>query len=823
MDLDGADPKIPASHATDHNPEVERSTPPTTGSAMEKDDATDGASQPDPTTRDNHKPLARGPFDLGDEIQILKTKILELEKHTEPKPNAPTQEASRPQLMTEIEQYKRMEACLYRHRKEWEQAGGRDRWSMGILVDSDYIPVGRGDQHGPWNYHWNIESTRHYNRPNPFDPSHVCADDQSDTEPPHFDDFDHAIDYGARRERLRKTFEWEMDRLYLVEEMERRKMVESQKKHTSHDEKPKKDAQPEEKEPRPPAVKISRLEWLSFKADPSNDGGGFVIEILEGEPILDDFGPSRSWYGYSGRRAHVKDRSLNLEASSTTLSEQKPLPERIRIRSPVLLQILRTILGPEHQHRWRSDEVAVLIGPFKVLVYCERALRDWCSALEKKFQARPITKEDDAVGENSSIALSQEQESPTLQHTQEDLGQDLSGEDTAIEKLSAAKSDSQGSETSLAQEGDRSQRRSASEQGQEDEADEEEQELGKDDDHDDGNDVTKSPMALDHLKCLLSFIDSNISARQKYLDHQSCRKVVFSDLWLLFRPGLEVIGSDGKQAYRVIHTTSAKHRVMSAWQKWLNHSAKKRKDSPFSITCVYIDFDGRDFGPVQRVFDFKRFDGETEISSLEVYPLRFHPAKEANFSEPEWKKLNALPAEDRHRQRLIDRGAKFLDVAAVKHMYYAGPTMEERDDVESQVVIDFETAFSKGGDTGRAWKPELRPLIGLPAVEDGEEKEDEQDYPCSAKCCYHQFVHDDTYVDQKQRDEYVESLLPKTSAPDEQPSIAVIPRPLKELQASHHPRLPLSDDELVIMSYRVFGFVLRTRKWGMCPLQVLDV
>lgn len=42
----------------------------------------------------------------------------------------------------------------------------------------------------------------------------------------------------------------------------------------------------------------------------------------------------------------------------------------------------------------------------------------------------------------------------------------------------------------------------------------------------------------------------------------------------------------------------------------------------------------------------------------------------------------------------------------------------------------------------------------------------------------------DTFVDRKQRDEYVESTLPKKGSRDEQPSVSVMPRLPEELQTS---------------------------------------
>jgi hypothetical protein len=70
------------------------------------------------------------------------------------------------------------------------------------------------------------------------------------------------------------------------------------------------------------------------------------------------------------------------------------------------------------------------------------------------------------------------------------------------------------------------------------------------------------------------------------------------------------------------------------------------------------------------------------------------------------------------------------------------------------------------------------------------------------------------YIDEKQRTEYIDSLLPKGEHGDQQPSIAIIPRQLKDLRTGPDKSLAVTTDELLIMAYRVFGFVLRTRKWG---------
>jgi hypothetical protein len=138
----------------------------------------------------------------------------------------------------------------------------------------------------------------------------------------------------------------------------------------------------------------------------------------------------------------------------------------------------------------------------------------------------------------------------------------------------------------------------------------------------------------------------------------------------------------------------------------------------------------------------------------------------------------------------------------------AGPTVDGHDEIESQVVVDFETAFSI--EEQQDWKPELQMLM-----EDQDEDEDD-DMLCNANCCLDQHVHDDQYIDEKQKVKYIDHVLPKTGGPDATPSLAVIPRLLSEIEtnsgAENYHIIP--DEDLLIMSHRVFGFVLRNRKWG---------
>jgi hypothetical protein len=235
--------------------------------------------------------------------------------------------------MSDIEQqYRRMEAFLYKHRKEWEIAGGPRSFESSV----DTIPGRLEDRNiplGPWSYKWQVHSIPEYNRPNPFDLTHQGIDVPGDAS--EMDEFDIAIDFGAARDRIRKNFEWEMDRIFLAEEMRVRTLakVEGKKKMEL------KKAEEEEKakkynkqSPRPTCaqLRLNRVDWLAFKRlSRSEERDSCVIDVLVGEPIInDDVGTG--WFGPSGRRVRqaVKSQypqtSASLAPGQSTTSRKNP-------------------------------------------------------------------------------------------------------------------------------------------------------------------------------------------------------------------------------------------------------------------------------------------------------------------------------------------------------------------------------------------------------------------------------------------------------------------------------------------------------------------
>lgn len=740
-----------------------------------------------------------------------------------------------PELSEEAQQYRRSERYLYKQRKEWEKKPhGEMRLWQSIRMDAleDYPDW----PHGPWKYKWNFSPSAlkgPYRRPDPFnlppEGDENSEDGQEDQDSP--DEFDRHIDYASRRDTLRKTFEWELDRLWLAEEFEqrRKKRLDDAKQKKEQEKQDKANALKAEARENPETfvdvTELNRVEWSAFKAIATADGlHPHVIDVLIGDPIIDEAKTSAGWMDdplFGGRKS--KEPTTATQATSTRPKApvmpqgHAQLPERIRIHSNSLLTILGTIFDGM---RFETPDGSgrVFYRPFKSLVYCKDALKEWCEKLEEKLSRKGPAVEAKTVeaSANTETTVSSELREPSLGTEGDEGAEDAVGRPSSVsagENPNAEKFQDTPSVEESSPPG----------KGVDDNKADDDQEEEKTDD------ITQSDTALVHLKCLVRFLGTEVAARRNRILEPDCQKLFFSDLWDIFRPGTEVIGSDGKQAYRVVQVTTMRHGTRPDYDLWFDgpmfsNSRKEKKNNDddsddddedegktrdLSLTCVYIDFDGRHVGPVLKKFEFKRYEGEKDASSLEVYPLRYHPRDQNELgSDVKPEQQQGAPANsDWLRRELIARGSMFLDVVGVKHMYYSGPTLDTREEVESQVMVDFDTAFAAEEGKDVIQRPELEILAGR-----------DWTYPydpidCNT-CCGGEDVCNDYFIDVRRSKDYIDGLLPKPGT-QQVPSIAIVPRPLKNMQAiGSVSGSSVSDDELLIMSYRVFGFVLRSRKWG---------
>ncbi|XDG02434.1 hypothetical protein ABKA04_002049 [Annulohypoxylon sp. FPYF3050] len=467
---------------------------------------------------------------------------------------------------------------------------------------------------------------------------------------------------------------------------------------------------------------------------------------------------------YRGSRyVHERDLQLRFDNNDSELRDpailgQMPLPERIRIRSKALYMIFKPV---GEVTLLGKPHTIVMTRPFKFLSFYQNQLH----VVSKK------------LNEIAEIKIRGEAPTPGSSSTEEVIEEASTSGDSGIEEITRNSVDMLHP-----------------------------------------FELLRNPpsFVFTHLRCLLEFMDTTIIQKQRNL-REHCKKVSFVDLWHLFKPGDEVLelGDKYMQCYKIVNVTSPRHKVIPRY--FYPYFRGNEKGGPtVSIHCVYVDFDGSVLGPVLKRFDISRYNGLRDITSLPVYPLSH--AKNSHSI----------------RQTLIDRGNKFLKVLNVGHMHYNGLTLESRDEVDSQVVIDFTEAFAHREDLKNVdWKPKVQSEL-IPESDQNHDHESiasgtsnsgldgggkagaNDNEKCTADCCTGDYVLDDNFVDQKQNEQFLSNLLSDTDDEGNFASLAVIAQSLRQDKIES-----ITDDDKVIMTYRVFGFILRSRSWAKLNIQEL--
>ncbi|KAF4850605.1 hypothetical protein CGCSCA4_v003733 [Colletotrichum siamense] len=435
---------------------------------------------------------------------------------------------------------------------------------------------------------------------------------------------------------------------------------------------------------------------------------------------------------------------------------------------------------------WTSDlgGAVMLLRPYQDLFYYDAPLRQWLARLEKDFEGY-----DGSIDPPRVSAESGEND-----HNDDDTGSPTRESSVSISATQhvVAEMGSSG-QSNIDHESVPHRNQDKTSDRADDDPESSDEDSDSDEDGFSARDKTlaNSITALIHLRSLLEFVDNEIKPRREYVESTMCSHVSFQDLWHLFNPGTEVIDQGGKQAFVVLRVEVPAHKIEEPWGRWskrLNEYSEEQatKDrSHFTLHCACIDFDGKNFGPVSKAFIISPFGDLKPVVSLPIYPVRFKGQET--------------------RQNLIRRGRLLLEVADFKAMYYTGATLDKGDEIDSQVVIDFSEALADE-QRSAAWKPTICPVNTAP--------EDRRHVSCNAICCRFHGTCDGFMTDLKMTTDYIESLVPDPGGR----SLILSPRSLEETIGSTE---ELTETELLIMTYRVFGFVLRSRKWAQLDLNLL--
>lgn len=298
--------------------------------------------------------------------------------------------------------------------------------------------------------------------------------------------------------------------------------------------------------------------------------------------------------------------------------------------------------------------------------------------------------------------------------------------------------------------------------------------------------------ARDHLQLLVKAMDSHLEPwlilHGAYRD-RGVSQVRFAHLWHLFQPGdLVVTSTQPRQAYRVIHVSGGRPLLtttdIAREDKKTEAPQSFRRQSqisPFNIDCIKFEFDGEKFGPVQDKISIPEYEEDRMITKLDVYPMSY------TENEAELAKT------------LLDRGRRFAEYCDFKHKRYEGLSLSEPpEEIESEVIIDLTLSFRQPD------YAKHKPQIGLQGATRADEREVYEDRcPAELDPCLrmdHNSLVNDTEFDKLQMDRFL--------------NVESNGRFLDSRSVSQI----LSEDQLILLPYRVHGFSLRSRKW--VPLNI---
>ncbi|KAK7936021.1 hypothetical protein PG985_001516 [Apiospora marii] len=344
-----------------------------------------------------------------------------------------------------------------------------------------------------------------------------------------------------------------------------------------------------------------------------------------------------------GRRGELDEDNHKRRVDPDEMDEV--IIQRVRIQSPALLFLLCKALDhPDLE--WKGHNRTTFYRPFAMFSHVHNKMRDQCTEIEDYWFPRSST----------SNNLTEEMQMETVEGTIARLRQ-ADPEGTAKEAVPVSENPELGSVTSdesnkprkisLARRTERSLLQKA---------------------------LLENYHTLLELRCYLDFVEKRIlPSTRRYEDAKKpeARKIRYQDLWFLFPPGellvakrfpsMPVFGGfdkDELQIGRCYRREKPDATATSGWTQPSYLACQSRKPKctfeQFCVGMYGIDFHGENYGRSERFILIPFFEGLQEVTSLPIYPLRFHKDQEEL------------------RRSFSERGSMFKDAIELRHMAYRG-------------------------------------------------------------------------------------------------------------------------------------------------------
>ncbi|GAQ34638.1 hypothetical protein AtubIFM55763_001565 [Aspergillus tubingensis] len=394
----------------------------------------------------------------------------------------------------------------------------------------------------------------------------------------------------------------------------------------------------------PKVVDIKWVDFEHFKNCYSPSAGLEIIQVLRGHPQI-NHEIMKEYYVRQKYQRKMKGR-----LPKSIVDAESSWIQRVRIQSPPILLLLSRLSG--HNDNWAINKPRVFFPPFRAFYYYLPRVKECLGILEAKWAKL------EAQGDGDQGAATKAEAKTKAESEEVKAPDDLDG-DTDDELIAGDDAGSVDPEEAVA------------------------------------GPVVDSVTGLRHLRRYIKFVEAEIVPLWNRAAGTSQRKVRFLDLWMSFQPG-ELLYAPPRSEFSQTSGTAKSANVkmyQSAWRLYSMVLSPIQDDylddtrvnpkKELTLYGYYIDYNGSSYGPVRHKFKIPDYAGERDITTLEVYPMRF-----AKDSEAMMKSLR-------------DQGSQFQNFVRERH-YYDGwtlvhgptgdPDSEHRiasEHIDGDVIIDF--------------------------------------------------------------------------------------------------------------------------------------
>lgn len=356
-----------------------------------------------------------------------------------------------------------------------------------------------------------------------------------------------------------------------------------------------------------------------------------LIDVVVDSTIAaDQFGSGVA----SAPTIHAADSIVGTEPIPSAEGGKYDTPDRIRINSTLLLEVLTKLTGHKFMATVYSGDSSelkpqVILRPFKILVVHEEAIRAYTNRLITKFDLHRLQTPVQETANESDGPLPQIPLVDGALRVEPTEGQAYA-EAVKTQPMTQA-------ETKRTEEIER----------------------------------LESKRCLQEMLVMTELLDNDLKATfdlRRQIDEGTLQSIAFSDLWHLFRHGDDIRGSEGHSpVYRVLNVTGGRRSLLSKEDALASLSPSSTADFvdsvTFIISCFYYTSNGERLGTLLHDFQIKSYNNSKLVTSLPVFPVRFAHAKSGNLV----------------RADFVRRGRRYIELAGSKvevvHKTYSGLTL----------------------------------------------------------------------------------------------------------------------------------------------------